>query len=119
MRTDYYFKKGMIDSSEIKNTVNYKLEIVLSKNMGNVGIYTFYGELVAEHEDEMKLILIRAVHGMDRAVLDFKQVTKIDLTLRKLINEASNTSAKLKKPLILTGLNDLIDRADISERELE
>ena len=40
------------------NIICYKLETVISEHMGNVGIYTFYNELVAEHDDEIKLLLV-------------------------------------------------------------
>lgn len=71
---------------------------------GTVGIFTFKGKLSPDYEDELKLILMRAIHSMDRAVLNFKQVTRIDFKCLQLIEQAYFTSIRLKNPLILTDM---------------
>jgi anti-anti-sigma regulatory factor len=82
--------------SLIKN-LPYKLE-----RSGNIGIFAFNGELSSEHENDLTLILMKAIHNSDRAVLNLKEVTKINSTCLQLLNTAYCTSIRLKKPLILT-----------------
>lgn len=87
------------------------------EQIGAVGIFDFSGELTCEHEDNLKLALMRALHGMDRAVLNFKTVTLIDGTCLQLIKEAYYTSVRLKNPLILINLQQnyltkILHRAD-------
>ncbi len=71
---------------------------------GTIGIFTFRGELSSDYEDELKLILMRAIHSMDRAVLNFKKVTHIDFKCLQLVEQAYLTSIRLKNPLILTDM---------------
>jgi anti-anti-sigma regulatory factor len=77
--------------------INYTFEQV-----GNVGIYNLTGELTTDHEDDLKLILMRAIHSIDRAVFNLKKVTSIDLKCLKLLKKAYCTSLRLKSPIILT-----------------
>jgi len=81
----------------MNNKINFTFE-----QFSNVGIFNLIGELTAEHEDELKLILMRAIHGMDRAVLNMKKVTRIDLTCFNLLRKAYCTSLRLKSPIIIT-----------------
>jgi len=87
----------MISADTMNRKINFKFE-----QFNNVGIFNLAGELTSEHEDELKLLLMRAIHGMDRAVLNMKKVTRIDLTCFKLLRKAYCTSLRLKSPLILT-----------------
>lgn len=74
------------------------------ERIGSVGIFNFSGELTREHEDNLKITLMRALHSMDRAVLNFKTVSRIDRECLQLIKEAYYASVRLKNPLILTNL---------------
>jgi anti-anti-sigma regulatory factor len=72
------------------------------EQVGTVGVFTFRGELTVYHEDTLKMVLMKAIHSMDRGVLNFKKVTQIDLKCLQLIKQAYLTSIRLKNPLILT-----------------
>ena len=74
------------------------------EQFGNVGIFNLTGELTAEHEDELNLLLMRAIHRNGRAVLNLKKVTRIDLICLKLLEKAYCASIRLKNPIILTEL---------------
>lgn len=69
---------------------------------GRVGIFTFTGELTSKYEDNLKLLLMKAIHSIDKAVLNFKSVSNIDLKCLQLIRTAYCTSVRLKNPIILT-----------------
>ncbi|MBI5057924.1 MAG: hypothetical protein HZB61_15040 [Nitrospirae bacterium] len=69
-----------------------------------VGIFTFCGEITSECEDDLKMVLMKAIHGIDRAVLNFKKVSRIDFKCLHLIKQAYSTSVRLKNPLILTNM---------------
>ena len=69
---------------------------------GSVGIFTFTGDLTSKYEDSLKLLLMKAIHSIDRAVLNFKSVSSIDLKCQQLIRTAYYTSVRLKNPMILT-----------------
>ena len=77
--------------------MNYTFE-----QSGRVGIFTFTGELTSKYDDSLKLLLMKAIHSIDRAVLNFKSVSKIDLKCLQLIRTAYCTSVRLKNPIILT-----------------
>lgn len=81
--------------------MNNKIDFTFEQ-FNNVGIFNLSGELTAEHEDELKLLLMRAIHSMDRAVLNLKKVTRIDMTCFNLLRKAYCTSLRLKSPIILT-----------------
>jgi len=72
------------------------------EQVGNVGIFILKGELTRDCEDGLKLILMRAIHSMDRGVLNFKEVTRIDHKCLQLIKQAYTASVRIKNPLILT-----------------
>ncbi|GBD97822.1 MAG TPA: hypothetical protein ENG83_03345 [Nitrospirae bacterium] len=74
------------------------------EQFGNVGIFNLTGELTAEHEDELYLLLMRAIHSDGRSVLNLKKVTRIDLTCLKLLEKACCASIRLKNAIILTEL---------------
>jgi len=84
-----------------QNVVNNKINFTFEQ-FSNVGIFNLNGELTAEHEDELQLLLMRAIHGMDRAVLNMKKVTRIDCTCFNLLRKAYCTSLRLKSPIIIT-----------------
>lgn len=67
-----------------------------------VGIFKLTGHLASDHEDELKLLLMRAVHSIDRAVLNLKEVIGIDARCLKLLRKAYCMSVRLKNPIILT-----------------
>ncbi len=69
---------------------------------GRIGIFSFSGELTEEHKDDLNMLLMRAIHSIDRAVLNFRKVRLIDMASLTLIKKAYHTSFRLKKPLIIT-----------------
>ena len=71
---------------------------------GPVGIFTFNGELSSIHESKLSVILMRAIHSVDRAVLNFRDVSNIDLKCLDLIKNAYCTSLRLKNPIIITDI---------------
>lgn len=77
--------------------MNYTFEQV-----GRVGIFILRGELTGDCEDSLKIVLMKAIHSMDRAVLNFKKIAWIDPKCLQLIRQAYFTSVRLKNPLILT-----------------
>lgn len=77
--------------------ISYEFE-----RLGDVGIFTLNGELTSAHEDDLKLLLMRATHSMERAVLNLREVTGINSTCLQLLNTAYCTSIRLRKPLIMT-----------------
>jgi hypothetical protein len=79
--------------------VDFKFEQV-----GRVGIFNLRGELAGDCEDCLKIVLMKAIHSMDRAVLNFRKVAWIDPKCLQLISQAYLTSVRLKNPLILTGV---------------
>ena len=72
------------------------------EQVGRVGIYILRGELTGDCEDSLKIVLMKAIHSMDRAVLNFKKVAWIDPKCLQLIRQAYFTSVRMKNPLILT-----------------
>lgn len=74
---------------------------VTFEQVGRVGIFKFRGDLTGAHEENLKLILMRAIHSIDRAVLNFDKVTWMDLKCLQLVKQAYLTSVRLKNPLIL------------------
>lgn len=93
--------KDIEETVDILTAMNKKLNFTFEQ-LDNVGIFNLFGELTTEHQDELKLLLMRATHGIDRAVLNLKKVTRIDFTCLKLLRKAYCTSIRLKNPLILT-----------------
>jgi len=72
------------------------------EQVGSVGILILRGALTRDCEDGLKLVLMRAIHSMDRGVLNFKEVTRIDHKCLQLIKQAYTASVRIKNPLILT-----------------
>jgi anti-anti-sigma regulatory factor len=89
----------MIPVEAMNKKINFTFE-----QFNNVGIFNLIGELSTEHEDELKLLLMRAIHSMDRAVLNMKKVTSIDITCFSLLRKAYCTSLRLKSPIIITDI---------------
>ncbi len=92
----------MTMKTDYQDTICLESMEVNFRQHDNVGIFTFHGELTDLHTENLQLILIRAIHGIDRAVLNFKTVTRIDTSCLKLLRTAYCTSLRLKNPLILT-----------------
>ncbi len=76
--------------------IDYTFEQVM-----HVGIFSLKGELTGDCADELKLILMRAIHSTDRSVLSLKDVTAIDQTCRALIRNAYCVSLRMKSSLII------------------
>jgi anti-anti-sigma regulatory factor len=72
------------------------------EQVGRVGIFILRGELTGDCEDSLNIVLMKAIHSMDRAVLNFKKVARIDPKCLQLIRQAYFTSVRMKNPLILT-----------------
>lgn len=72
------------------------------EELGKIGIFTFRGELTTGQEDDLQMLLMKAIHGIERSVLNFRKVTKIDITCREILRRAYCTSVRLKNPIIMT-----------------
>jgi ABC-type transporter Mla MlaB component len=72
------------------------------EEFSNTGVFYISGDLTDEQEDELQLLLMRAIHSLDRAVLNLEKVTKIKPGSLALLRNAYCTSIRLKNPLILT-----------------
>jgi len=128
VRQQETFRKDIaekVNLSDVMSNMNRKINFTFEQ-FNNVGIFNLSGELTAEHEDELKLILMRAIHSMDRAVLNLKKVTSIDMRCFSLLRKAYCTSLRLKSPIILTEvpgtyINEIYkcDSSDTTENELE
>jgi len=68
----------------------------------DVAIFTISGDISSEYEDNLKLTLMKAVHGVRRAVLNFRGVNRINRNCLKLLNKAYCTSLRLNNPIIMT-----------------
>jgi anti-anti-sigma regulatory factor len=78
---------------------------------GGVGIFSLSGELTVDQEDDLKIVLMRALYGTERAVVNFKDVLKINHSCIKLLKNAYCTSIRLRNPIIITGIpQEYIDR---------
>ncbi len=75
---------------------------VKKESLDNVGIFFLSGDIAAEHEDNLKLLLMKAVHAENRSVINLREVTGINHNCRKLLNKAYCTSKRLNNPLIMT-----------------
>lgn len=75
------------------------------EQIGTLGIFNFKGELTQPYEDNLKLTLMKAIHSIDRAILNFSKVNIIDHKCFQLLRQAYYTSVRLKKPLILIDLD--------------
>jgi anti-anti-sigma regulatory factor len=82
----------------IQKTVDMQYE-----ENGDVGIYNLSGRLTTEREDDLKLLLMKALYRTDRAVVNLRDVTTIDHSCIRLLNKAYCTSIRLKSPIIITG----------------
>lgn len=68
----------------------------------NIVIFNISGDMSSEHEDNLKLLLMKAVHCENRSVLNFRDVNRINRNCLKLLNKAYCTSLRLKNPIIIT-----------------
>lgn len=75
------------------------------ENSGGVGIFSLSGELTGDREDDLKLVLMRALYSTERAVIDFKNVSIIDDSCITLLKNAYCTSVRLRSPIIMTGIS--------------
>jgi len=73
----------------------------------NVGIFTIIGDISSEHEDNLKMLLMKAVNGISRPVLNLRGVNKISSNCLKLLNKAYCTSLRLKNPIIMTEVPEM------------
>jgi anti-anti-sigma regulatory factor len=87
--------------SGIKRRAGRRMDFAFEQ-VGSVGIFILKGELTGDSEDVLKIVLMKAIHSMDRGVLNFKEVTRIDHKCLQLIKQAYAASVRLKTPLILT-----------------
>ena len=72
---------------------------------GTVGIFNFSGELTNEIEQKLQVVLLRAAYSIERSVLNFKKVSRIDPKCLQLLKQAYATSLRLHNPLIFTDLH--------------
>lgn len=72
--------------------------------LDNLGIFKFNCELTAEIENDLGIVLMKAIYSIERAVLNLKNVTRIDHNCLQLIKKACQISIRLKRPLILTSI---------------
>jgi anti-anti-sigma regulatory factor len=87
-----------------------KINLHYEENCG-VGIFSLSGELTADQEDDLKIMLMRALYSTERAVVNFKDVSKINHSSIKLLKNAYCTSIRLRNPIIITGIpQEYIDR---------
>lgn len=83
------------------STINNKILFTLQE-INNVKIFNIFGELKTEHEEELGLLLMKAIHSTEyRAVLNLNNVSVIDSGCLNLIKKAYCTSIRLKNPLIV------------------
>lgn len=69
-----------------------------------IGIYSLSGKLTSRHEDDLKIVLMRALYNTERAVINLKEVSNIDESCLDLLKNAYCTSLRLKNPVIMTGI---------------
>ena len=72
----------------------------------NVGVFKISGDVSSDHEDSLKLLLMKAVNGINRSVLNLSGVNSISRNCLKLLNKAYCTSLRLKNPIIMTEVPD-------------
>ena len=73
----------------------------------NIGIYTISGDISSDHEDNLKLLLMKAVNGINRPVLNLRGVNKISRNCLTLLNKAYCASLRLKNPIIMTEVPEI------------
>ena len=74
------------------------------QKLNNVSVFNLYGELSAEHESELNLLLMRAIHGEDRAVVNLKHITAADTACLTMLRDAYTASQRIRNPLIFIGM---------------
>lgn len=79
------------------NKITYTFE-----QCGTVGVFRLKGSISTDSEDDLKLLLMKAIHGVERCVLNLKDVTSVDARCLRLLKNAYCTSLRLKNPIILT-----------------
>jgi anti-anti-sigma regulatory factor len=84
-----------------KEMVQIDIDYIFEK-MGNVGLYYLRGDLSSDREDGLKVLLMRALHGTDRAVINLRNVSYIDERCMRLLRLAYKISLRLRKPIIIT-----------------
>lgn len=72
------------------------------EKLGNIGVFAFSGKLTGHNKNDLEALLMRAIHSLDRAVLNFKSVSKIEHSCLNLLKMAYVASLRMKNPLILT-----------------
>ena len=74
---------------------------VKHESFENVGIFKISGDISSDHEDSLKLLLMKAVNGLHRSVLNLRGAKNITANCLKLLNKAYCTSLRLKNPIIM------------------
>jgi anti-anti-sigma regulatory factor len=74
------------------------------QKLNDVSIFNLYGELSEEHESELNLLLMRAIHGVDRAVVNLKHVTAVDAPCLIMLRDAYTASRRVRNPLMFIGM---------------
>jgi len=74
------------------------------QKLNNVSIFNLYGDLSSEQESELNLLLMRAIHGNDRAVVNLKHITGADTACLIMLRDAYTASRRIKNPIIFTGV---------------
>ena len=99
----------LVADIEKRPRITRKTKMNLIKNIsytfetsGKIGIFALNGELNAEHENDLSVLLMKAIYGIERAVVNLKEVTKISSPCLQLLNRGYCTSLRLRRPLILT-----------------
>ncbi|MEW6419553.1 MAG: STAS domain-containing protein [Nitrospirota bacterium] len=72
---------------------------------GKVGILTIDGGIIIHHAYELREALMKSLHTFEQMVINFENLTDIDLTCLQLLCSAHRTSLKLNKNLTLAGKN--------------
>jgi anti-anti-sigma regulatory factor len=79
---------------------------VKHESFEHVGIFIISGDMNSDHEDNLKLLLMKAVNGVNRSVLNLRGVNRISSNCLKLLNKAYCTSLRLKNPIIMTEIHE-------------
>ena len=87
------------------NHQGQKIKYTLKK-LNDIGFITFSGELTKEHENDLAILMMRAIHSNERVVLNFKKVTRIDSQCMQIFRKAYSLSNRLKNPLIINELQE-------------
>ncbi|UCH82219.1 MAG: hypothetical protein JSW20_06180 [Nitrospiraceae bacterium] len=68
----------------------------------HIEIFYLSGDINTDSEDNLKLLLMKAVHSLNRSVINFRDITYINHKSLKLLNKAYHTSIRLNNKIIMT-----------------